>query len=237
MEQRALLASALVLGCVTAAGAGGFLAVSQMAPAAAEPVERVASGPEAIDCGPGGGDRGRRSPAPERRPGPIAPSRGASGRSRWRYQPRQGPRRRAPTTPAPAPVHARPATARAAGRRRRRSAPDPPATPSTGLRPRVTAPRPTTADARTTTRRATRGRRATAAPPATTDGRRATPVRARRAPTPLPSRTPVSETTAPPAPVRRLETVTIPADAVIGIQFEKGVSTTTARSRTRCAPA
>ena len=34
MEQRALLASALVLGCVTAAGAGGYLAMRQNEPAA-----------------------------------------------------------------------------------------------------------------------------------------------------------------------------------------------------------
>ncbi len=45
----------------------------------------------------------------------------------------------------------------------------------------------------------------------------------------LPSRAPVNETTAPPAPVRRLENVTIPANAVIGIQIEQGVSTTTAK--------
>jgi len=45
----------------------------------------------------------------------------------------------------------------------------------------------------------------------------------------LPSRAPVNETTAPPAPVRRLENVTIPANAVIGIQIEHGVSTTTAK--------
>ena len=45
MEQRVLLASALVLGCVTAAGAGGFLAVRQMAPNAAEPADQVVSGP------------------------------------------------------------------------------------------------------------------------------------------------------------------------------------------------
>ena len=45
----------------------------------------------------------------------------------------------------------------------------------------------------------------------------------------LPSRSPVSEPAPPPAPVRHLETVTIPADAVIGVQLETSISTVKAK--------
>lgn len=45
----------------------------------------------------------------------------------------------------------------------------------------------------------------------------------------MPSRSAVDEVSTPPTPVRRLATVTIPADAVIGVQLESGVSSLNAR--------
>lgn len=45
----------------------------------------------------------------------------------------------------------------------------------------------------------------------------------------LPNRAPISEPAPPPAPVRRLETVTIPADSVIGVQLETSISTVKAK--------
>jgi hypothetical protein len=52
---------------------------------------------------------------------------------------------------------------------------------------------------------------------------------ATNADTPLPSRSPVLEPMPPPAPVRHVETVTIPADAVIGVQLESSISTAKAK--------
>ena len=66
MEQRALLVSALVLGCVTAAGAGGYLAVRQMAtPVATETSGLVAAGPEATAAAPAEGTVAEFSPTPD----------------------------------------------------------------------------------------------------------------------------------------------------------------------------
>ncbi len=226
MEQRALLASAIVLGCVTAAGAGGFIAVRQMAPTAAEPAAQVASAPEAVTADPAEGTVAEILPPSANPASALPPSAASSGALAVPAAPR--PTATRPAAPRPAPVQARPA----ATVRRDDSAPDPRPTPSTtpptqsstpssGQEPRDSAPRDSaprdtwpSRDSGTTSddRWASRDTSA-AAPGADT----------------LPSRAPVNETTAPPAPVRRLENVTIPANAVIGIQVENGVSTTTAK--------
>ncbi len=124
MEQRALLASALVLGCVTAAGAGGFLAVRQMAPTAAEPVERVASGPEAITADPAEGTVADILPPnahPRFRPPPggsIVGRAGGTGRAKAGGG--------ASDDACAGSRAGQTGDGRAAGRQRRRSAPDPP---------------------------------------------------------------------------------------------------------------
>jgi hypothetical protein len=250
MEQRALLASALVLGCVTAAGAGGYLAVRQVAtPAPAEPAGQVAAGPEAAAPDPTEGTVAEIA-------APVATDVPAKADSAATAVETPAPAVSRPA-PAPAPVAVeRPALPKARQAQSPAAVPAPSRSTGTVQRPSGTVqhdapaatPRSTPSVARTTPE----------ATPTTSAPRSDEPVRdtwpsrdagttpddrwatrdagngssggyGSSAETPLPSRTPVNEPSTPPAPVRRLETVTIPADAVIGIQLEKGVSTATAR--------
>lgn len=226
MEQRAVLVSALVLGCVTAAGAGGFLAVRQMASTAAEPVEQVASGPESATADPAEGTVAEI--LPNANPASALPTSTESSVAPAVVPATPRPAAARPVAPRPAPVQARPA----ATARRDDSTPEtrpapsttpptPTSTPSAGQEPLDSAPRDS----------APRDTWPSRDSGTTSDDRwasRDTSAGAAGADT-LPSRAPVNETPAPPAPARRLENVTIPANAVIGIQIENGVSTTSAK--------
>jgi hypothetical protein len=238
MEQRALLASALVLGCVTAAGAGGFYAVRGMAPSGApEPVDQVSEASGTAVADPAEGTVAEvvmpevaPTPAPtassvaeNTAPRPadvVVPAAPAPARSE-RATP-VAPRRPA-ATPAAAPT--RPVTPV------QREEPVAAArdTPSSTPRPATTDTTPSATPRRDDTTTDTWPARDNAPAPDDRWATRDTSNGASSADTPLPSRSPVSETASPAAPVRRLETVTIPADAVVGIQLERGVSSTTAR--------
>jgi hypothetical protein len=228
MQQRVLLASALVLGCVTAAGVGGFLAVRQMAPTTPDASTPVASQPIASTADPAEGTVADVLPSP-------APEPAAASGALEVAAPRPNAVRSTPApAAAPAPARTRAAAVPAprgdAGANRRPSmsstpAPDPPpmprATPEPAQEARDTTPRD----------RAPRDTWPSRDSGTTSDDRWASrdPGAGGPGADTLPSRASVNETTAPPPPVRRLENVTIPANAVIGIQIENGVSTTTAR--------
>lgn len=254
MEQRALLASALVLGCVTAAGAGGFLAVRGTAtPSTPETAQQVVEGAEPAAADPTEGtvaDVVTTDVAPTPAPSGSSVSDAAvdSGRDTrsagatkpdTRVRPDTPVRveRAAPATPSrpsatPAPAPSGPVTQAPVRREEpvaagRTTSPRP--TPSSTTRTSDTAipaaaPRhdDTTADTWPTRDSNTRA-------PDDRWASRDASHGSSSAEASLPSRSPVSETAAAPAPVRRLETVTIPADAVVGIQLEQGVSSATAR--------
>lgn len=236
MEQRALLASALVLGCVTAAGAGGYLAVRQMAtPVAPERSGQAAAGPEVTAPDPAEGTIAEITPtataAPEVTNSTTSPNDSRASAA-------------VDTTPAPAAaVSAKPATPKAR--------PTPAARP-VASRPAAPIRQDTPASTPRSTPSVTEASTAPVSPsnaPRTADSASDTWPSRDAGSTPddrwasrdagntsgygsadtLPNRAPVTEPSTPPAPVRRLETVTIPADAVIGIQLERGVSTATAR--------
>ncbi len=250
MEQRVLLASALVLGCLTAAGAGGYIAARQMAaPAAEVPAGQVAAALETRTPDPTQGTVADivpavEAPVPSAEPAPVAAREPVAARpSSSSTKPAvraSTPPTAAPTSPTASP---RPATASA------RSAPVPAtrrpgATP--GPAPRETAVTPGTSVPEQTTAPSQDTARPEAAPRDTWPSRDTTssrdssqaddrwPSRDRDADSTtadasVPSRAPANDPAPLPAPARRLESVTIPANAVIGIQVENGVSTTTAR--------
>jgi hypothetical protein len=231
MEQRVVLASALVLGCVTAAGAGGFLAARHLAsPPAAESTTTAAppvrEGAEVVDA-----TVADIEPAPSASPPPAPVN--------------AGPKR--PTSAEPVATSREPvsqaspraartdrAAAAAPGSSRGGTAVSAPASRPGPESARQSAPVPTPPPA--------------SAPAADTGGfRDAWPARdssssrdassadrnepgvTTTADSTLPSRPAIEEPTTPPAPVRRLETVTIPADAVIGVQLETTVTSATAK--------
>lgn len=224
MEQRALLASALVLGCVTAAGAGGYLAVRQMA-APDAPRTTEASGPATPSSAPVDPLEGTvaeidapatPSVAPAPAPAPAARARESATHPgpapATRPTPRPAPPVQATTArrePIPAPV------ARDTSSAPVRPAAEPsvsaPVTPRADETPRDTWP---TRDADTASRNdrwpsrdASVGSTGdTSFPRTSNDGAADTQ-----------------------ASTRRYESVTIPADAVVGVQIETGASTATAR--------
>lgn len=231
MEQRALLASALVLGCVTVAAAGGCRAVDQTAssesPAAAaqagtpvaevvDPVEGTVAdiAPVASPAMPHTAAASRPEPTPRSAAVPPLAERPAAAPA-----PRTAP------TPAPTPTPSRPAAAPSS---RAETAPAPRVPASTAARPAPNA-QTAPATARTSSTGSDRPSRETA--PASSDSDWPSRDAASETSTAeaLPSRTPVSEPSTPPAPVRRLETVTIPADAVINVQLETGLSSVNAK--------
>lgn len=218
MEQRALFTSVLVLGCVTAAGAGSFLAMRQtpVVPAAeltatqadsslGDPVEdgtvadiEVPSSPETSEPAD---NRGPVSTTAQRASAPAASSVSGSARDAARVEP-AAPTRQVPSTASPVSAARPPGHA-------------PVATPAPS---RSTAGNGDTWPARDS---ASAARENPAEPDAavvsTTGGDS------------LPSRSGVDDVSTPPAAVRRLETMTIPADAVIGVQLESSVSSLNAR--------
>lgn len=234
MEQRPLLAIALVAGCVTAAGAGGYLALRQDA---APPTTVASSHPEAAATSPAvEGTEGEILP-PADPPVPVAPATAA--------------------TPDPTPVAPRRATSAASQVHPTvppRAAPAPPVraperTADTS-RPSVPAPREqpvaSTEVTRSTPARTDTNGTSGAAPDAASprdgswpasgggDARQTAanewPNRANDQPADD-SSLPSQGVDAPPpsAAVARAESVTIPADAVIGVQLESSVSSQTAR--------
>lgn len=244
MEQRALIASALVLGCVTAAGAGGYLAVRQLAtPASAESASQVAPGSE--------------TPAPA-----LAPAEGtvaeidSVGESTPAPPPAVPAATREPVTPAPSTTPPTAAVARV-----ERTAPTRPSRTAETARVSPSSSRPAAVPVRRDEPVATPVSTSSGTPrpqPESTatvsasrgddTGRDSWPARdssqtaddrwpsrdaggygSTTAEASLPSSATVAEPSTPPVPARRLESVTIPADAVIGIQLERGVSTATAR--------
>jgi hypothetical protein len=244
MEQRALLASALVLGCVTAAGAGGYMASRQNGPAsadntsqaAAEGIATPAEGtvaeidtPSAAEEVPAAsvtpataaGTGGNEPPArPQAAVVPQAPRPTTAPPARS-TSPRASSASSAP--PADAPVApARPSATPTVAR----------STPAAPARPPVQAsPSSSTASASNgsgdnwpSRDYGSNGRDAGGG----SAGRDAEATSA-GADNPLPSRGPINEPAAPATPVRRLETVTIPADAVIGVQLESSISSDKAK--------
>ena len=239
MEQRALLASALVLGCVTAAGAGGFIAMRQNGPAASTVSETssdtgavAAEGtvadieaptapaePSAVPVSPAAPAASTHADkvevpakAPATRPAPVAPVRST-------------PTRTSSATAASSTAPARPSASPSVAR----PTPPPPA------RPAVPAPSSQTASSAgpgSTDNWPSRdygngsgGARDSAGAPSR--DAEAGPTSADSSS--LPSRAPVNEPAPPPAPVRHYEAVTIPADAVIGVQLESSISTVKAK--------
>lgn len=233
MEQRTLLASALVVGCVAAAGAGGFLAVSQMAPNTPEPAAVVATEPEAAAANASEGTVAEITATEVTASAtPAASTTGSGGDANPPSTSGAAPPQveRARTVPAarPAPAPASTPSSPSTVTRRDDAGSAPRSTPPASTRPSQDTPRPVATRSDDTTPSLWPSRDSGTAG----DDRWATGdtnTTSTTADASLPSRSPISETAAPPAPVRRLETVTIPADAVVGIQIETGVSTTTAR--------
>jgi hypothetical protein len=225
MEQRALLAVGLVAGCVTAAGAGGYLAVRQMSTPATPATTQVVAD-TAVSPAPVGGTEAdlTAAPAAVTEPTPTAPAAvepvrpaPAAAATPARREPRSVA---APVRPAPAST-SRPAPAPASRPEPARREPAPATTPvEPGVEPPVSAAR-----VEPSTRETTSSRDATTA----RDDRWPSRDSAAAADSPLPSRSTDIEPSAPPEPVRRLETVTIPADSVIGVQIETSLSSETAR--------
>ena len=241
MEQRALLAAGLVAGCVTAAGAGGYMAVSHVAPSTDPTVSAAAAETQVVDTTAAAGTEADLTPVvttPPVEPQPEAP-RPTTPPSQAPAATRPAPAEPAATprpTPAPpvrpAPPVARPArtqapaaaptVARAEPARREPLPASPPSTPSTDTR----SPNVRPADANTPDQPDAPRDAATArddrwpahddAPTADTSG-------------PLPSRSTDIDPVSAPEPVRRLETVTIPADSVIGVQLETTTTSETAK--------
>jgi hypothetical protein len=234
MEQRVVLASALVLGCVTAAGAGGFLATRHLAtPPAAESTTTAAppvrEGAEVVDAtvadiepAPSASALPAPVTAGPKRPTsaePVASSREPVSQA----SPRAARTDRTDRAAAASPASNRGGTAVNAPASRpgpesaRQSAP-------------VRTPPPASAPAADTG-----GFRDAWPAPATSPSRDASPADRNdsdvttTAGSTLPSRPAIEEPTTPPAPVRRLETVTIPADAVIGVQLETTVTSAAAK--------
>ncbi len=254
MEQRALLAVALVAGCVTAAGAGGYLAVRQLAshpaptPAAeSTPVPDAAAAVDGTEAELAPSEPVAESPAPVTpapavsRPAPAAASAPA---------PRPAPPAPARPTRAETPAPARSIDPPVATARRA----DPPAaTPVPVSRPVEVAPPPAPVSVPATTQAQQAPAPAPAPAPAQprveerqaanetwSSSRDSGTPRADTWPTrdrepepdlsaPLPSRTPAPEPTTAPSGVPRLVTLTIPADSVIGVQLENTVTTATAK--------
>lgn len=216
MEQRALIAS-LVLGCVTAAGAGGYLAVRQMAPA---PEATIATTTPAPDPTEGTvADLAASEPVaePARAPEGSAPPRPAATSLPARSQPAGTAGSPAPTPRPSAP--ARPATTTRADS----TGPSAPPAPAASPAPEPSAPR----------EQASRDTwPAPVAEPQGSDSRwpaRDRETSATTAEASLPSRPAVSEPVEAQAALRRLENVTIPADAVIGVQIETTVNSDRSR--------
>ncbi len=151
----------------------------------------------------------------------------------------------APANAPAAPVSAAPAASRSSARvaaapAGARVAAAPVTAPVTGpvagpvasapAAPAAAEPVQTTADARVTENRDTwPARESATSPRAGREPGRDADATSTAGDDALPGRTAVDEVSAAPAPVRRLETVTIPADAVIGVQLETGVSSLNAR--------
>ncbi|MGV3515574.1 TrbI/VirB10 family protein [Luteitalea sp.] len=231
MEQRALIASALVLGCVTAAGAGGYVAVRQLASSSPAPVTEAEMTTTATDAtgtaDPLAGTIAEIDPAPAPRPEPEAPA--------------------SPVISPPAPTAAAARAERPVDRRADRPVVAP-AAPTT-QRPAPRTPRPSASAPAPTASAPIADPPSPATPSSTRDASGADPWPSRdsgaattdtwpsrdagvdttTADASLPSRSPVNDTPAPSAPARRMETVTIPADAVINVQIESGVSSASAR--------
>ncbi|BCS35843.1 hypothetical protein TBR22_A50770 [Luteitalea sp. TBR-22] len=222
MEQRALIAS-LVLGCVTAAGAGGYLAVRQVAPAptaspavdtapAADPTEGTIADLGTSDAPVDA----RTNPLPDPAPAPTGDVKAAS-------RPMDVP---APSRPVTRPTTAaRPATTAPTPRPSSTPTPAPATTPAPRDEPtRSTWPAPPADTQASAPTQAPASRWPNEAPagassPASPRDRDATTADAG-----FPSRQPTPEPVDSPAPTRRLEDVTIPRDAVIGVQLETGAS-------------
>ena len=230
MEQRALIASALVLGCVTAAGAGGYVAVRQLASSSPAPVTEAEMATTATDAtgtvDPLAGTIAEIDPAPAPRPEPEAPASPVVSTPAPKAAPARAERpvdRPAdrPVVAAPAPTTDRPAP------RTPRPAPAPTQTAS------VPVADPPSPSAPSSTRDASGAdpwpSRDSGSATADTWPSRDAGVDTTTADASLPSRSTVNDTPAPSAPARRMETVTIPADAVINVQIESGVSSASAR--------
>jgi type IV secretory pathway VirB10-like protein len=228
MEQRALIAS-LVLGCVTAAGAGGYMAVRQMAPAqAAAPVMPVTPAPDptegtVADLGavpePSAVQASDNLVAPAPAPAQRASADRAVPTSTQRPTPPAQARASAQTPAPPARVESRPTPPAPAPAPAAAPAP----APAREEAPRDTWPAPaagTQAQAPDTTRPADAwngsfggsSSRDTASADAS-----------------APSRQAPAEPVEPQAPQRRMEDVTIPRDAVIGVQLETSASSDRSR--------
>jgi type IV secretory pathway VirB10-like protein len=221
MEQRALLAVGLVAGCVTAAGAGGYLAVRQMSTPATPATTQVVAD-TAVSPAPVSGTEADLTPSPAAVTEPMAAAPAAVEPVRPAPAAAVTPARRepqsvaAPVRPAPAST-SRPAPAPASRPEPARREPAPASTP---VEPPVS-----TARVEPSPRETTPARDATT----TRDDRWPSRDSAATADSPLPSRSADLEPSVPPEPVRRLETVTIPADSVIGVQIETSLSSETAR--------
>ncbi len=196
MDQRALPASALVLGCLAAAGIGGYVAVRQVTPAGASaPAGTTREAPErasaAVDPATPNASEPRAAQVTASEA--IAPV----GKAPDRPTPVAAVTRRTPTPPvAPPPMDVPRST--------------PPVVAPSAL-PGVSAP-PQAEHA--------------------ADAERSGGTESIDE-SPIPSSVPVAEATRAPEPVRQYEPITIPANAVIGIQMEQTVSTESARVEDR----
>lgn len=227
MEQRALLAVALA-GCVTAAGAGGYVAIRQHArtPAATVPTASSESSDGAVEATEGEIAPGPSAdtPAVAAAPGSAAPAAVPLTTPRPVSQaPVVRASRPAATVGRPSTTPVRPAPAATSPAAPTREATSPASSwPS--------APEPV--DVGTPPREAS-GRDATwPSPEPDTAGGRANsdtwPRRDGEVAGSSPARS-TDDTTSANLPVRRTEAVTIPADAVIGVQLESTVSSHTAK--------
>ncbi len=223
MEHRALVAVALVAGSVAAAGAGGYLAVRQMAGPAngASAAEVLAVSTEAPNVSGTEAEILPPSLDPSTDPDAAPTPRGAAAPPPPSAARPAAPRPSRPTTTVP-PAAAQPPASQAIPGTRPSAAP---AAPRAEPRPAPPAPAvPSDPDEGWSSSAA----RTTHATPS--ERRDDTwPEPAGDVDATLPSQAPVVSTAPAPSPVRRLESVTIPADSVIGVQLENTVSTQTAR--------
>lgn len=214
MEQRPLLVLALAAASVTAAGAGGYVATRQFssAPASAVvesiPVNPIPVGPIPVGAGFPPASVDAAGTENEIEP-PAAAAPPLVQRAPARAVAASPPRTTRPASPTPVRPAVRSSSPVAPARQP--DAPAPSRTPGVDDN--------STVDARAVSNRD--------AYPASRDDSwpsRVEPV------SPGPSRPAETPTwSEPAAPVRRVETVTIPADSVIGVQLENSVSTATAK--------
>ena len=224
MEQRALLAVGLVAGCVTAAGAGGYLAVRQITTPQTPAATQLAA-ESAVRPATPGGTVAELTPVPVQAAEPV-PAPPKVEPASVRREPRAAAAPVRPSSPRaarPLPPASRPEPAR---REPARGRAEPAWEPASSSAPAPVEARTTTAPVEPEARDAWPSRDTAAA---RSDDRWPARDGAPTADAPLPSRSAGVEPSTLPEPVRRLEAVTIPADSVIGVQLETSLSSETAR--------